>query len=108
VIALADLERRLADLHGEIAEALGSAAPVELDQTTQGRLSRMDAMQQQAMAANRIERLRLQERKLEAAIARHREGTYGICCRCGGAVEPERLRLDPATPFCMACVTPAE
>jgi Fic family protein len=50
VIALADLERRLADLRGEIAEALGSAAPVELDQTTQGRLSRMDAMQQQAMA----------------------------------------------------------
>ena len=27
------------------------AAPVELDQTQQGRLSRMDALQQQAMAA---------------------------------------------------------
>ena len=99
----------LADLHAEIAEAAVAAAPVELDQTTQGRLSRVDAMQQQAMAANRLERLRLQERWLEAAIVRFNAGNHGICCRCDEAVEPERLRLDLSRRFVWStCRRPSE
>ncbi|MBI4740762.1 MAG: hypothetical protein HY777_04210 [Betaproteobacteria bacterium] len=47
------LESRLATLRVSLARTAAAAAPVELDQTTQGRLSRMDAMQQQAMAASR-------------------------------------------------------
>jgi len=57
----------------------------------------------QAMAANRIERLKLQIRRIEAAIDRCRAGSYGICCRCEAEIEAERLRADPATPFCTAC-----
>ena len=77
-------------------------APVELDQTQQGRLSRMDALQQQAMAAETQRRRQREVHLLDAALKRLDEGEYGYCVNCGEAIEPERLTLDPATPFCIA------
>ena len=78
------------------------AAPVELDQTQQGRLSRMDAMQQQAMAAETQRRRQRDVHLLDAALKRLDEGEYGYCVNCGEAIGTERLALDPATPFCIA------
>lgn len=98
------LESRLASLREELARTTVAAAPVELDQAAQGRLSRMDALQQQAMAANLAERLRTEIRKTEAALDRVANGTYGECCRCGDEIAPVRLVADPATPFCASCV----
>lgn len=98
------LETRLASLREELARTTAAANPVELDQTTQGRLSRMDAMQQQAMAASLAERLRTEIRKTEAALDRVANGTYGECCRCGDEIASARLAADPAAPFCAGCV----
>ncbi|MDI6748085.1 MAG: TraR/DksA C4-type zinc finger protein [Rhodocyclaceae bacterium] len=98
------LENRLDKLRAELTRTAAAAAPVELDQTAQGRLSRMDAMQQQAMAASLAERLRTEIRKTEAALDRVAAGTYGECCRCGDEIEARRLAADPATPFCAGCV----
>ena len=78
------------------------AAPVELDQTQQGRLSRMDAIQQQAMAAETQRRRQRDVHLLGAALKRLDEGEYGYCVNCGEAIGTERLALDPATPFCIA------
>lgn len=97
------LETRLASMREELVRTLTAAAPVELDQTTQGRLSRMDAMQQQAMAASLAERLRTEIRKTEAALDRVASGAYGECCRCGDEIAEPRLNADPATPFCANC-----
>ena len=44
------LEERLAAINKEQERQKEDAAPVELDQARVGRLSRMDAMQQQAMS----------------------------------------------------------
>ncbi len=98
------LENRLMSLREELARTAAAAAPVELDQAAQGRLSRMDAMQQQAMAASLAERLRTEIRKTGAALDRVANGSYGECCRCGDEIAPARLAADPATPFCAACV----
>lgn len=98
------LEARLATLREELLRIAAAAATVELDQTTQGRLSRMDAMQQQAMAAGLAERLRTEIRKTEAALDRVADGSYGECCRCGTEIPPARLAADPAAPFCAECV----
>jgi len=76
---------------------------VQLDQSAQGRLSRMDAMQQQAMAASQVQRLSAELRKVEAALDRLAAGTFGTCCRCGETMTPERLEADPAAPFCQDC-----
>lgn len=86
-----------------MVEAGGAADIVELDQASMGRLSRMDAMQQQEMAKNRLARLAERKRKLEAALARLDAGSYGRCCACHEELEIERLEADPAAVFCAAC-----
>ncbi len=95
------LESRREALLGERRLAESSAATVQLDQGAQGRLSRMDAMQQQAMAASQVRRPRTELRKVEAAL--DRPGTFGACCRCDEPMTPERLQADAATPFCQDC-----
>jgi DnaK suppressor protein len=95
----------LADLYLTIQDLTSNDAgrAVELDQTKVGRLSRMDAMQQQAMAAGLRERLSLKKRRLEAALARIDAGTYGKCCKCGGPISLARLEADLGAPFCIDC-----
>jgi DnaK suppressor protein len=96
------LEQRAA-LVEDSKDAAGSRAPVQLDQTSVGRLSRMDAMQIQAMAlameARRAEALR----RIDQALARLDAGTYGECAVCGEEIAPKRLGLDPAVPTCLEC-----
>lgn len=99
----ADLQQRLASLQQEIALATQNAQTVTLDQTSVGRLSRLDAMQQQAMAQANLGRLQLQRRRTEAALQRLASGGYGICCDCAGMIDVQRLHGDPATPFCADC-----
>jgi DnaK suppressor protein len=98
------LRARIESLREELARTDAAAVPVALDQAAQGRLTRMDAMQQQAMAVGLAGRLRTEIRKTEAAFDRVADGTYGTCCRCGEEIAPERLAADPATPFCADCV----
>ena len=83
--------------HGE------DGKPVELDQTRVGRLSRMDALQNQAMAKE-TERRRQQELvRIEAALLRLADGTYGDCVACGEPIAVKRLELDPSAPHCIDC-----
>jgi DnaK suppressor protein len=102
------VKEELAQLAQALAQADVSAGTVMLDQSSVGRLSRMDAMQQQAMAAGLRERLVTRKLGLQAALDRIAAGTYGLCCQCGSDVEPERLENDPATVFCAECMTERE
>ena len=78
-------------------------APVELDQQSVGRLSRMDAMQQQSMDLAREERRRHRLAVLAAALRRLDADEYGYCLACGEDILPERLEIDPAVTLCVAC-----
>ena len=80
-----------------------SRAPVELDQQSVGRLSRMDAMQQQSMDLAREERRRQRLAVLAAALRRLDEGEYGYCLACGEDILPRRLEIDPAVTLCVSC-----
>ena len=42
-------------------------------------------------------------RMIEAALHRIEVGEYGECVSCGAEIDPERLDLVPATPFCATC-----
>ncbi len=86
-----------------IAQRTVHSHVVELDQSGIGRVSRMDAMQQQAMTQATLQRLRTRQRKLEAALDRVAAGSYGLCCQCQVAIDPERLQADPAAVFCSEC-----
>jgi len=80
-----------------------STKPVDLDQSSVGRLSRMDAMQSQAMAQENKRRRTIELTKIEAALERIENEEYGYCAACDEKIARKRLQLDPATPFCVAC-----
>lgn len=97
------LEARKAALTASIENAAGSAAPVELDQQVQGRLSRMDAIQGQAMAQATIERRRVEIAQIDAAFKRMDEDEFGYCVACGEDIAEKRLELNPAIARCVEC-----
>ncbi len=104
------MKKRLLAQREEL-EAIGESSaesrkPVELDQSMVGRLSRMDALQVQAMA-NETERRRQTElKRIEAALERIEEGEYGWCITCGEEIAAKRLELDPAAALCIDCASP--
>ncbi|MGF1503301.1 MAG: TraR/DksA family transcriptional regulator [Paracoccaceae bacterium] len=97
------LEAMLAALTEEDRATAVDRAPVELDQTSVGRLSRMDALQVQAMAEAQSRRRVAEKARIRAALARMSEDEFGWCQDCGEAIGTARLELDPAAPFCVDC-----
>ena len=77
--------------------------PVTLDQQSVGRLSRMDAMQQQSMDLAREERRQQRLVVLAAALQRIESGDYGYCLRCDEEIKEARLKIDPAITTCVSC-----
>jgi DnaK suppressor protein len=99
------LTTRRAELSALIEGAADSAAPVELDQQVQGRLSRMDALQGQAMAQATNERRRIEIAQIDAALGRMNEDEFGYCVECGDEIAPKRLELNPAIARCVECAS---
>jgi DnaK suppressor protein len=85
-----------------------SAAVVELDQSKLGRLSRMDAMQAQAMAKASGQRREVMLRNIEAALKRIDDGEYGRCRACDEPINPKRLEFDPTALRCIECESKRE
>ena len=77
--------------------------PVILDQQSVGRLSRMDALQGQAMAQAMQGRRDGRIRAILAAIERLEGGEFGWCDDCGEFIGAPRLDLDPTLMRCVAC-----
>ncbi len=80
-----------------------AARPVKLDQSSVGRLSRIDALQNQSLTKGLQEREQLQMALLTEALERLDAGSYGTCDGCGQAIEFGRLLLFPETRTCSAC-----
>lgn len=97
---LLDLQRQLAsDIEDQSIDG------VELDPSRVGRLSRMDAMQAQAMAKATGERRQVKLRQIRSAIERLDQGEYGNCARCATAIDPRRLEIDPVATLCIGCAS---
>jgi DnaK suppressor protein len=77
--------------------------PVELDQQAVGRLSRMDALQGQAMAKGLEARRGARGRALAAALLRIDEGEFGYCEECAEFIGNGRLDVDPCVTRCVSC-----
>lgn len=101
----ARLEAMLHELLSLDATGEESARTVELDQARVGRLSRMDAMQAQAMSIESNRRRALSIRRIKAALLRIESGDYGLCEQCGEAIAAARLNIDPAAALCIECAS---
>ena len=107
-----ELQRRaLHKLHDELSQLVASATeaakPVDLDEPI-GRLSRVDAMQQQRMVAANRQAAQQRRRQVEAALGRIDSGEYGECLGCGEDIEPKRLEVQPEAALCLACQSQRE
>ena len=102
------LEQRLAELQRLSEEQPAREQTVELDQAKVGRLSRMDALQQQAMLDASHARNRVERERLRRALRRLTEADYGRCSQCDEAIPLARLRVDPASVLCAGCAQAAE
>lgn len=47
-------------------------------------------------------------RQIEAAIAKHGAGKYGVCENCGREIDIARLEAIPYTPLCLHCAETLE
>lgn len=101
--AKARLEAARAEIERFLSMGAEASAPVELDQVSVGRLSRMDAMQQQAMAQASTRARQRDLVRIELAERRLRDGEYGYCEECGEPIADKRLSIDPMAERCVAC-----
>ena len=101
--AAAALIARREELRHLVDSSAEARRTVELDQSRVGRLSRMDALQAQAMSVETDRRRKVELQQIEAALGRIEDGDYGYCLGCGEAIAPKRLALNPTAPVCIDC-----
>ncbi len=99
------IRSRLDEIATENQLGQAAQAVVQLDQQAVGRLSRMDALQNQAMAKAQQSRRDVNARRLTAALSRIDEDEYGYCEDCGEDIARKRLELDPAASKCISCAS---
>ena len=101
------MKKRLLERRKELEHVIEARAETqtdtELDQQRIGRLSRMDAIQQQAMEEETGRRREQEIDRIRAAVQRIEEDEFGYCSVCEGPIALKRLENDPATPFCVTC-----
>jgi len=106
-IDLQYFKKRLEKRHEEIIAAQENrkkeVAPVELDQARVGRLTRMDAMQQQAMSQAAAHLADLELQRIQSALGRMQSNDYGYCLICDEEIAEGRLRFDPSILTCISC-----
>ncbi|MGD9628386.1 MAG: TraR/DksA family transcriptional regulator [Pyrinomonadaceae bacterium] len=101
------IEGMIADLKKALSETDSTAAPVAPDNAI-GRLSRVDAMQQQQMALESRRQRENHLSRLERALKLIDEGEYGTCPKCEEDIGEKRLNALPDAIFCISCAEEIE
>jgi DnaK suppressor protein len=102
------LESQKETLQIQLQESDNSTKPVTLDQQSVGRVSRIDAIQQQQMAsANRDQSLALLQ-EVDVALKRIESDEYGLCLICDEPIALARLQAQPHTANCIICQSKQE
>ena len=100
-------QQRLNDRRNELEElsriSREARNTVELDQQSVGRLSRMDAMQQQELVKANRRQHELRLKQVVAALQRIEDGGFGECRRCEEPIAASRIEARPEAPFCLDC-----
>jgi DnaK suppressor protein len=96
------IEAAVAETQASLTLAREDARPVAPDNSL-GRLTRLDAMQQQQMALARVGRLEARLRALDGAKSRLNDQSFGECVRCGDAIPEARLLARPEAALCLRC-----
>lgn len=80
-----------------------ASGPVLLDQTSVGRLSRMDALMNEGLAQSSEARAGVELAQVYDALSRFERGTYGSCLECHSPIPFARLVVMPESRTCARC-----
>ena len=90
-------------LEGDIEAAKLASEPVKLDQQAVGRVSRIDAIQQQQMQLAAVQRMRQRQTMVKSALSRLYTDEFGFCGNCEEPISFERLTVRPESVLCISC-----
>ena len=103
---LENFRKKLQESHEEIEQYLAktaeSAESVSPDKGL-GRLSRMEAMQDQQLILAARRRKKMQKVEVLSALQRLEHGIFGTCIFCGKPIAVERLEVAPESTTCVSC-----
>ena len=97
------LQRQLQELIEQLQISQQAAAVVTLDQTSVGRVSRIDALQQQSMAISTREKATQKLKRVRLAIQAIADNDYGYCRHCDETIAYKRLLAQPEAKLCLQC-----
>lgn len=86
----------------EIAQLEESAQPVSPENAI-GRISRMDAINNQGVLEASIRNRKRKLGKLQLALSKINNSDFGICSRCKNPIQPQRVILMPESDKCVNC-----
>ncbi|PZN29360.1 MAG: conjugal transfer protein TraR [Proteobacteria bacterium] len=102
----ARLRDRAAELRQEIREALERSSDeshVRIAEQARDREDDSFANLVVDVTYAEVERDADELRRIDGALRRIAEGTYGLCEMCGGEIAPERLEAEPTATRCIRC-----
>lgn len=102
------LEARRRELETQLESGTEAARPVTLDQQSVGRVSRIDAIQQQQMAIASQQQSANVSKRIDLALQRIDDGEYGYCLQCGEPIAFARLQAQPFANLCLDCQSASE
>jgi len=101
------LKEKLKTLSVDICKIINNtdqaSETVTLDQSRLGRLSRMDAMQQQEMAKAELLQFSKRLKLIQKALTKFEQDEYGWCEDCDEMIAEERLNIKPESQYCIKC-----
>ena len=102
------LETLQENLQQQLVSSAEQAQPVILDQQAVGRVSRIDAIQQQHIAIASQQQAKTLLAQVQAALARISAGDFGYCLECDELIGQPRLQAQPYARWCLRCQARSE
>lgn len=70
-----------------------------------GRLTRQEALQEQNVAKENLRQSELRLKKINGALHRVHNKSFGECLECGDDIAPQRLEIMPENGYCIECAS---
>src|SRR3954452_10517432 len=86
----------------ERASSAGNRADIIIEQTADA-LDQTQSATQRALAVSLLNRETTMYRRVERALQRIEDGTYGVCISCDEPISAKRLQAVPWAEFCLPC-----
>ena len=97
-----EISKRINSIEEQIIELKELTKPIEPDCAI-GRVSRMDAINNQSINTNALQKKLIQREGLVAALDNMNQSSFGVCIRCGKNIPMGRILLMPESRRCVAC-----